>query len=518
MKAQQFLDHHGIAENPFSQEDAASDHVLRRRLSRGTTHPAWEKIVGSPGDPNTAVVFGEKGSGKTALRLQIIDRLHAHNVAHESDGPVEPPGAPTSRAGSADGGKVFVLEYDDFNPFLDAFRERLSGRSKKPERALGKWRLTDHMDAVLTLAVGKLVRAVLEAGGEREEDGPPVLLHDLDRLERRHVRDLLLLAAVYDTGLDQPKQVRWEKLRQKLHFPVYLNQWDLWLGAAVTLLVLIVAFANWTVREVAAGWYWVLIPVLLGWLPWLIRQTRLWWTARRVRSAVRVIDPPGGAVRRILARFSRRDLGGQPLPQGDREEDRYELLVKLQKVLARLGFGGMIVIVDRVDEPHLVNGSPERMRDFLWPLFDNKFLKHPGLGFKLLLPAEVRHFLNREEREFYERSRLDKQNMIPSLEWTGESLYDIADDRLRSCAKPGEEPNLVELFDDGIGREELMRVFARLRVPRHLFKYLYRLIVEHCNRFPNEQPKWTIGRETLESTLSLFMRDLDAFDRGMGTG
>jgi hypothetical protein len=194
------------------------------------------------------------------------------------------------------------------------------------------------------------------------------------------------------------------------------------------------------------------------------------------------------------------------------------LLVKFQNVLKRLGFSGVQVLVDRVDEPHLINGSPERMKEFLWPLFDNKFLKHPGLGFKLLLPAEVRHYLNREDRGFYERSRLDKQNMVPSLEWTGESLYDIAEDRLRASAKDRKKVSLLDLFDENVSRDELTRQFARLRVPRHLFKFLYRLIVEHCGRYPADSPKWTIGRETLDSTFQLFLRDLDAFDRGMGTG
>ena len=91
------------------------------------------------------------------------------------------------------------------------------------------------------------------------------------------------------------------------------------------------------------------------------------------------------------------------------------------------------MLVDRVDEPHLINGSAERMKDFLWSMFDNKFLKHPGIGFKMLLPRDVVHFLGREEKEFYERSRLDKQNLIKSLEWTGESLFDMATNRIRAC-------------------------------------------------------------------------------------
>jgi len=75
MKVQQLLAHHGIKENPFGQEDAQTDPVFKRFCIDGTYHPAWDKIFGSPDDPATAVVFGEKGSGKTALRLQIVEQL-----------------------------------------------------------------------------------------------------------------------------------------------------------------------------------------------------------------------------------------------------------------------------------------------------------------------------------------------------------------------------------------------------------------------------------------------------------
>src|SRR5690606_3796120 len=71
MKVKEFLAHYGVGENPFGQEDAQSDHVFRDHCLEGTHHPAWDKIFGNPGTPSTSVVFGEKGSGKTALRLQI---------------------------------------------------------------------------------------------------------------------------------------------------------------------------------------------------------------------------------------------------------------------------------------------------------------------------------------------------------------------------------------------------------------------------------------------------------------
>ena len=116
MKVHQFLDHYGVSENPFAEEDAQSDRVFQSHCLKGVHHAAWDKIYGNPATPATSVVFGEQGAGKTALRLQIISKLGEYNSQN-----------PTSRA--------FVLQYDDFNPFLDCFRERLSGSRRKPERA-----------------------------------------------------------------------------------------------------------------------------------------------------------------------------------------------------------------------------------------------------------------------------------------------------------------------------------------------------------------------------------------------
>ena len=122
------------------------------------------------------------------------------------------------------------------------------------------------------------------------------------------------------------------------------------------------------------------------------------------------------------------------------------MLLKLQGLLKTLGYRGIVVLVDRVDEPHLINGSAELMKSLVWPMLDNKFLKHPGLGIKLMLPIELTRFIDREERDFYQRARLDKQNMIPSFEWSGEALYDVTNARIRACAAPGETPSLRALI------------------------------------------------------------------------
>jgi hypothetical protein len=502
MKVQQLLAHHGIRENPFSQEDAQSDQIFKRHCLDGTYHPAWDKIFGSPEDPSTAVVFGEKGSGKTALRLQIVGQIARYNCEHPDQ-------------------RVLVVEYDNFNPFLDCFRDRLFGRKRRPERTLESWRLWDHIDAILTLAVTAVVDRIASpaaAGSADAEQIEQVKIQALSRLQRR---DLLLLAAFYDRSFSMPKKQRWNVLRRRLRFSAWRAEWSRALGIAVTLATIgALSYRNgWGVFE---EFYSSLKPwaiILAGWLPWLWRQGWLFWQAWRVSRQVRVVQHHPNLLRQLLSRFERRELLDQPVPDKERSDDRYELLNKLQAVLRPLGFTGIVVLVDRVDEPHLVNGSVERMRDLLWPMFDNKFLKHPGIGFKLLLPVEVSFHLAREDREFFERSRLDKQNLIRSLEWTGESLYDVANDRIRACAEPNNgQVSFRKLFDESVSEGELIATLERLRVPRHLFKFVYRLLVEHCNRYTDDNPRWTIARETLQSTMAVYQRDLAELDRGLGTG
>ena len=85
MNIQQFLAHHSLTANPFVEEDAQTDRVFKEHCLRDTFHPAWEKIYGNPADPSTSIVFGEKGSGKTAIRLQMFEHLLLHNGQHPAE-------------------------------------------------------------------------------------------------------------------------------------------------------------------------------------------------------------------------------------------------------------------------------------------------------------------------------------------------------------------------------------------------------------------------------------------------
>jgi hypothetical protein len=204
MKIEQFLGHHGISGSPFREEDAQTDTIFKRRCLATVHHPAWEKYFGSPSDPSTALIFGEKGSGKTALRLQAISELEAYNAAN-----------PDAR--------VFTISYDDFNPYLDHFRDAIGDRAGV--EVLRRYRLQDHMDAILALGVTKLID---------ELNTSP---NHLDSLLPDQKRDLLLLAALYDQSTGEPIERRWTRLRRRSKFRAALTRRDLQVGIGATILV-----------------------------------------------------------------------------------------------------------------------------------------------------------------------------------------------------------------------------------------------------------------------------------------
>ncbi len=498
MKIQQFLEHHGVAANPFAEEDAQTDPVFKDHCIDSNYHPTWDKIYGSPADPSTSIVFGEKGAGKTALRLQIARHLTEYNRTHP-------------------GQRIFVIEYDDFNPFLDRFRDKLAARKQREDRVLAEWKLWDHMDSILSLGVTDLVDRIL---GGNAPPGEEITADDKGRLlDRYQARDLLLLAACYDHSSAETLKSRWHRLRRRLKFYTLHTQWDLWVGIGSS--VAFAALCVWLIINAQWDWFkspWFYLLLLVGWLPRLWRMWKWYWQARSIVRSVRIAKLQTNPLRQILMNFSNSEVAGQPFPNKDRTDDRYALFDKFQGVLKTLGFTGVIILVDRVDEPHLINGNADQMKALLWPMLDNKFLKHPGVGFKLLLPIELTRFMDREESDFYQRARLDKQNMIRSLEWTGEALYDVANSRIRACAINGKVPSFRDMFDPAIQDRRLIDALRALRVPRHLFKFLYRLLVAHCNAYTDDKPSWQISSEMFESVFALYNRDQDAFDRGLRAG
>ena len=104
---------------------------------------------------------------------------------------------------------------------------------------------------------------------------------------------------------------------------------------------------------------------------------------------------------------------------------------------------------------------------------------------------------------------------MPALEWSGETLYDIASTRVKAASVGNPPATLCALFDDSVDQRRLIDGLRSLRVPRQLFKFLYRLLVAHCHAHTAEQPVYRIPVERFETTLAVFRRDQEAFDRGL---
>ena len=484
MKVQEFLEHHGIAGNPFAEEDAQNDTVFKRTCLETTFHPSWDKIFGDAAEPSTSIVFGEKGAGKTALKLQMQRQYENHNAETRDS-------------------RTFVVLYDDFNPFLDKFVSRV-GPSRPVEKVLSQWKLWDHMDAILALSVSQLSQEIIE-GGRSAHHLPP-----------SKARDMAVLAALYDQSTTATFPARWKVTRRRVRYHAWRGLWPFLLGVAAT--VSLVAAIGVSLTQGSTDWtasFWPWCALVAAWMPWGWKRIRSWWKAWRIVSSMRTGNRTISQLTRALARIPDVDLAGQPLPLSARSDDRYELLEKLQGVLTAFGYTSIVVIVDRLDEPHLINGSAERMRQVLWPMLDNKFLKSTGLGFKLLLPVELYRFIERENEQFNQRARLDKQNLVPSLEWSGETLYDIASQRVKAASVGTPPATLSQLFEPEVDQRRLLDGLRSVRVPRHLFKFLYRLLVAHCHAHTNEQPVYTIPLERFDTVLAVYRRDQEAFDRGL---
>jgi len=506
MNLGQYFEHWSIAENPFRGEEARDDAVFARLTGvagaqRGSSgqndgdrvpdarrpdarHSDFDKIVGDLDRPSTSIVFGEKGSGKTALRLQIEARVRAHN------------GAKPDR-------RVLMVAHDDLNGVLDRFHER-SGQDS-PLESLKHFRLVDHLDAMLLWATPRVVDALLDEGaGDDVIDLGESGKKALRKLDGGARRDLLLLQAIYDRP-DVADQ-RTGRLRSALKLPIGGGRraWDALLLTG-WLLPLAALIGWWQLGGLPNVVWWVLVAAgAVAWASAAVKRLALDRLAmqrlgKKVRRQVRVSSRGEASYATSLAQLEPSVASPMALPTTDADDTRYALLERLRRVLTTLGYRGLLIVIDRVDEPTLISGNPEAMRALIWPLLNNKFLQMDGVGVKMLLPIELRHALYRESSAFFQEARLDKQNLVDRLSWTGAMLYDLCDARLKACLEPGAAPiTLVDLFDEDVTERDLVDALDQMHQPRDAFKFLYQCLSEHCSNVTAQQQAWRVPRLVLE--------------------
>ena len=458
-----------------------------------------DRIYGDPSSPSTTIVFGEKGSGKTAMRLMIQSRIDEYNADRKE-------------------GRVFLVCYDDLNQTLD----RLAGvmRTKDRSKALQSLCLSDHQDAILAQAVTDLLDSVLNS---KDRSELKKRRKALKRMSLQKRMDFATLALLYDQPRSGESSERWRQLKRILKVGTSWNR-----GAhsamSITLgLVAVVGFVGWYFFD-SQAWEFI-VAVLFGSLGflgsgfwWLARSWRYGRLARRLAKEVRIGQYPRDSMSRKLWDLNEERMAGQPLPEKGDQDIRYDLTNRFVHVLKEIGFSSLVVLVDRIDEPMMVNGEPERMKLVLWPMMNNKFLQQQDIGIKMLLPVEMSQLLAGESSEFRRQARLDKQNVVNPLRWTGITLYDLCSSRFRNCRIEGAETCALEdLFTDEVTRDDLVEALDQMHQPRDAFKFLYAIIADFCNNTSAEGTDFRIPKATLDFVRRTQSDRLVELYRGAGT-
>jgi hypothetical protein len=490
-----FLDHWQLIEHPFAGEEARQDPVFWRmvdtsvraaaqnplRPNRMPRHPDYDKVAGQFDRPSTSIVFGEKGSGKTAIRLQMVASVAAYNAANPAR-------------------RVLLVSHDDLTPALARLHDRLKsvrrGKSSSPLDSFKQIRLHDHIDAILCAVVPSLIDAALEQTPPADSTAPQIDLgsdprKNLKRLDRTVKQDLLVLQTAYDRvdGGDRTRPLRKAlAIRRSIS-----NAIELYLAALGWLVPLAVflAFSRSGAPYSDTIWLTVFLTAMGLWLLALLKlaateRFSIRGRGRRLFKQLRVSPRSDYSFIRSIRQLPNSWRPSTILPSTNSQDVRLALMGRLVRALRTFGYQSIVVVIDRVDEPPLIQGDPEAMRAVVWPMLSNRFLQLDGFAFKLLLPIELRHQLMRESAAFFQDARLDKQSLIEQLAWTGVSLYDLCNQRLRACTVPTDatstEPpiELLDLFAPDVTREMLVEALESVRQPRDAFKMLYQCLSEHC--------------------------------------
>lgn len=438
---------------------------------------------------------------------------------------------------------MLLVPYDDLNPVLDRVLERVRARSPRLRRekteaasrdatldALRKVRLVDHMDALLHAAVSVLLDRLLadapaDPGGA---EGHKQLRQTLKRLDLQTKIDLTLLQVIYDrdAGKDAGRTAALRRrLRAAFNWRPLLWRTLAVLGWIPLAAVIAGSFFVPEDRVDPRWWVWAAGAMGVLWLLLLFKHVvfdrwRMSRLARRIIKQVRAVPHEQDMLSSALNMVPPSIRVPSELPLDDSEETRFAMFARLVRALDKLGYAGLIVVIDRVDEPTAVSGDPDRMKAVVWSMLNNKFLQQNRVGVKMLLPVELKHELFRESQSFFQEARLDKQNMVERLSWTGSTLYDLCDARLRACLAPATAPfPLAELFDAPVTRQDVIDALDQMHQPRDAFKFLYQCIAEHCANITHEQAaaqsSWKISRDMLEMVRKAQVQRIQGVYRGV---
>ena len=458
MNLSEFLGRHGLESNPFAAEEAAQDPVLTQS-GDACRHPDFGKIFGEPTHPSPAIVFGERGAGKTALRLQMESAYRAYNK-EQSDN------------------RVLVIGHDNFDAMIGriARHERLKNQSA----ALDSITLSDHVDIVLHGIVPQLVDQLLGVS-----DRAPLQVVNFRKQLRKAPtlvrREMLLLQMAYDHTPIAAKRTRQLKSALGLGGSSGSKAAANW---SMVLAIFALVIAGISVVQEPKRALLALAALLaagsfaMGW-SWLRCQTRVGIIARGMHRGIRCVNRSAASFRESLHHIEI-NIGSASMPTDRGDDSRFAMLDRLLAVLRAVDYASVAILVDRVDEPTTVAGDVDHMRSLVVPLLSSRFLQHRGLAVKLLLPAELGDMFNREDGAFFRAARMDKQNTLERLRWSGSMLAKMCDARIRAVSKrPASAVPIESLFDANVGRAKIEEALAGCANPREGCRMMYAMLQEH---------------------------------------
>lgn len=475
MFTQKWKDHWGLIDDPFACEDADKD-MLLSEIETSAVHSSFDRMFGNPAMPSPAIVFGEKGSGKSALRLIMRRRIQEYNEQNPDH-------------------KIFNVEYIEFNNFIEYFRRSI--RASKDDRqaahaVVENWTIADHLDAMLSLGVTKFIDTLLESKSQARN------------LSKKQKVDLYLLTALYYHSEKQNTIDALNSLKKHIGYFQTGPNWRAFFAGLLTLVGLGLGASSFIPQlglenftKITMGGGLVIIAAAWSWIAW--REWSFQDMASAAASNIRLFPRNVTNIANIIKRLNRKERKEFVIPMNSDESSRFQILKRFMGLLKDFGYKGMYFLVDRIDEPSLLSNNNTDMREFIEKMLDIKLLQYEDLGLKLFLPIEMDEIHRNASPERLKKMRLDKSNLIPELKWNGMELYEIANQRLQaSKSEEAVEAQLRDMFEENFDFDHLLETLSELGTPRHAFSFLSSVFSEYIRTLPNDLPdndaKWRVPR------------------------
>jgi hypothetical protein len=387
-----------------------------------------------------------------------------------------------------------------------------------------EFQLVHHLDSMLVCSI----QSIFEKFSKR-----PQLLDDIvsgsipfpDHLKK----DLYFLATVYLKGTPDYYTRTLEDLANKLLTKSVIDKIKLWAKPGISFFIsafvgttLFVAFTQYPFES---GWTLsIFFGIFLSHFGFFRLTEKRYFkkAASSLNSGILIRERGTADLAQSLAKLDADYLNSLTLENMDikeNEELRFQLLKKLLQFSSAIGCERVVVIMDRLDEPHIIMGDKEKMYGFIKPLWNNKLLQmDENISFKMLLPKQLHEYVRKADSTDANIARWDKQKIIYPFRWSKGELYDLLSDRLRVCRDNKSQPYpLLNLFESDISKEKVLDVLDKLRQPRFALKFMYNIIRQGCaEQDQTSQGPVKIGLEVFYKVKGTIERDIIEYYENVG--